>query len=220
MKDGDRFYRLVVLATVMREVGTRVKNGKEYVRRERFAIVKCDCGKRFEVKVCNVRTGNTRSCGCTPRPKDEKRPPKSENHGMSSHPLYRVWSYMRQRCQNPNNTSYHSYGGRGIKVCQEWEENPLEFIKWGLANGYEPDLTLERINNDGDYCPENCRFATKLEQNQNTQKAARVEAFGETKSYRAWSRDVRCVVPWYTLRERILKGVDAEKAICTPPGEL
>lgn len=213
VKDGDRFYRLIVLATFMKVVGTRQKRGRTYPRRERYAIVECECGERLEVTVCNLRTGNTRSCGCSPRKNPEHRPPKTINHGLSTHPLYSVWTGMRQRCQNPNNGGYRNYGDRGIQVCPEWED-PEVFIAWGTQTGYKSGLTLDRIDNDGDYEPGNCRWATPYQQAQNTQKAARVAAFGETKTYRAWSRDPRCVVPWHVLRYRIVEqGMIPEDAI-------
>ena len=82
-------------------------------------------------------------------------------HGLSSHPLYRVWAGMKARCYNKNSKIYEYYGRRGIKICNEWINNPTDFIFWGLKNGYKLGLDIDRINNNGDYTPDNCRFTTR-----------------------------------------------------------
>lgn len=87
-------------------------------------------------------------------------------HGMSGTRIYQCWQDMRQRCENPKNAFYGRYGGRGIKVCEEWSEF-LPFYEWAMAHGYREDLTIERVNNDGDYCPANCKWATQHEQSLN-----------------------------------------------------
>jgi len=91
---------------------------------------------------------------------------KNIKHGMHGTRLYKIWSNMLQRCSNPNFKEYESYGGRGIKVCEEWK-NSKSFIEWALSNGYSNKLTIDRIENDKDYSPDNCRWATSLEQNRN-----------------------------------------------------
>lgn len=87
-------------------------------------------------------------------------------HGMSRTRLYQCWSDMKQRCLNPNNSFYYRYGGRGIKFCDEWRDF-TSFMEWALSNGYSDDLTLDRIDNDGNYCPENCKWSTQREQSLN-----------------------------------------------------
>lgn len=84
-------------------------------------------------------------------------------HGLRNHPLYGVWNSMVKRCENERSDNFKYYGGRGIHVCEEWRVHPDSFIYWGIENGYAPGLEIDRIDNDGDYCPENCRFITHQE---------------------------------------------------------
>lgn len=91
---------------------------------------------------------------------------KHERHGMSRTRLYRIWIDMRSRCESKNNRFYYRYGGRGISVCEQWNKFSV-FHEWAINNGYSDDLTIDRIDNDGDYCPENCKWSTQHEQSMN-----------------------------------------------------
>ena len=124
--------------------------------RDAFWSCKCDCGREVEVTSSNLKTGNTKSCGCLKRALLIN---KNHVHGFCDHKLYTVWCNMLTRCSNKY---YHRYGGRGISVCEEWKK-PEVFIQWALKSGWEDGLQIDRVDNDGDYCPENCRFVTRLE---------------------------------------------------------
>jgi hypothetical protein len=125
---------------------------------------------------------------------------------------------MKRRRYNPNERGYKNYGGRGISVCALWRANTVAFVEWGLANGWKPALTIERIDVNGNYCPENCRFATHKEQANNTRRTIRVTAFGETKSLSDWMNDPRTArIERNTIAHRIKKlGLDPEIALTLP----
>jgi hypothetical protein len=138
-------------------------------------------------------------------------------HGMAGTRLYNTWNGMWQRCTNWNDKSYDDYGGRGIVVDRRWVEF-IPFMEWALANGYSSDLMIDRIDNNGPYSPENCRWVTNQENSFNRRDSMMLTAYGETKSAPLWARDPRCVVTHHTLRDRIRQGWPAEYAISTPPG--
>lgn len=128
----------------------------------------CDCGQTVNAIGCNLRNGHTRSCGCLSK---ELVGNQFRTHGMVGHKLYRVWGGMKARCGNPNNPAYQNYGGRGIIVCEDWKE-PKTFFNWALSNGYKQGLEIDRIDNNGNYEPGNCRFVTpaKNARNRRTSK--------------------------------------------------
>jgi hypothetical protein len=126
------------------------------------------------------------------------------------------WNGMKARCSIISNTNYKNYGGRGVKVCDEWVDNYKAFRGWALQNGYSDELTIDRIDNDGNYEPGNCRWVTADEQARNKRSTVRLTAFGETKPMLEWLKDKRCVVSRDTLARRIRDGYDHESSISCP----
>lgn len=135
-------------------------------------------------------------------------------HNMSETSLYYAWLAMKQRCYNKNNPKYRIYGAKGIKVCAEWKDNFCAFVDWALKNGYGVNLTIDRIDGDGDYCPDNCRFVSYEVQANNTSRNVFVEYNGEKKSVSQWAK--RLGINVSTLQRRFYKGWSIEKALTTP----
>ena len=146
---------------------------------------RCECGNEKVVMGHNLKSGNVKSCGCL---RSETTSARCYKHGGTNTRLYNIFSQMLNRCNNQNNTNYKDYGGRGITVCNEWLVYQ-NFKAWALANGYADDLTIDRIDNDKGYSPENCRWATRKEQNGNRRNNRLITFEGETKTLSQWATD-------------------------------
>ena len=135
--------------------------------RHSYWLCRCDCGNKTIVARGNLVGNKTKSCGCL---RKETSKNKSTKHGLRYCPLYSVWNDMIHRCYNPKCKNYLYYGKRGIAVCDEWRISLENFIKWAEANGYKENLEIDRINNDGDYEPTNCRWIMRKQNNWNRGK--------------------------------------------------
>lgn len=142
-----------------------------------YWLCSCECGNKTVARGSHLKSGNITSCGCA-----------RGTHRESSTRLYHVWISMRDRCSNVNNPAYKRYGGRGIFVCGEWDSDYECFREWALNNGYSPDLSIDRRDNDGPYTPQNCRWATPREQANNTRRTRFIEYCGVTMSVSEWAR--------------------------------
>jgi hypothetical protein len=193
--------------TIICEVPRAGRNTKY----DRFFLCRCTCGKTKEVRMKLLRSYETLSCGCRAhtQPNNGKR-----THGMSKGPLYSTWYSMMRRCLDETNKDFKQYGGRGVSVCSRWRT----FTKFysDMSKTWEEGLTLDRKDVNGDYEPNNCRWATVLQQNRNKTSTRRLTAFGETKALTAWAEDPRCRVSARLLMQRFDRGWNHATAITKP----
>ena len=192
---GKRFGKLVVIGRAGRD--------KHYNTRW---LCRCDCGNETVVLGGNLTRGASMSCGCTRGGKP--------THGHCGERIYTNWKQMKKRCSNPNDKYFKDYGGRGINVCKEWDDFD-QFYKWAMEHGYSDELTIDRIDNDGDYCPDNCRWATQKEQARNKRNNHLLTYNGETLTMVDWAEIVG--IPYNTLERRInALGWSVERALTEP----
>ena len=160
----------------------------------------CDCGKEMIVSSSALLTGHTVSCGC-----------KKIKHGFShKERLYNTWGCMRQRCNNPNNTSYEHYGGRGISICDEWNDY-VNFRNWAYANGYDDTLSIDRINNDGNYEPSNCRWVNNEVQTNNQSRNRIIEYKGCKYTMAQLAKELG--LSYSSMQHRIERGWSIERIV-------
>ncbi|MFB6873719.1 hypothetical protein [Streptomyces sp. NPDC056323] len=195
---GQRFGRLVVIAEAGRQ------------DRKVTWLCRCDCGTESTVRGANLRSGHTTSCGCWKR---ERIVEASRTHGQSSSRLYKIWRGMVRRTSDPNNPDYARYGGRGISVCEDWRKS---FEAFARDMGKRPEgMTLDRIDNDGNYEPSNCRWSTATEQARNKRSNRLLTYAGQTLPISVWAEHTG--IRGHTISSRIRCGWSVERALTVPP---
>lgn len=169
---------------------------------------KCDCGEIKVVSSNHMRRGLVKSCGCLNRDQ-----PHKTIHGDRQTRLYKIWIDMRQRCSNPNNSAYKNYGGRGVRVCSEWNDYQV-FKAWAMGNGYDENLTIERVDVDGGYNPDNCEWITRKDQGFNRRNNHVLTYNGETKTLTEWCNELN--LSYDMVRGRLKRGWTVEAALTIP----
>jgi hypothetical protein len=175
-RTGETYGRLTIIGDAPREN-----------KQARRVFVQCNCEAKTikSVLLHSLRCGETKSCGCWCK---ENAKVKSTTHGMTKHPLYRIWAGIIKRCTNPNNKSFKNYGGRGIFVCNKWKK--FENFYSDMHQTYKPELSIERIDNDKGYSPDNCKWATNSEQVRNRRMTIFITMNGKTQCVKDWANEM------------------------------
>lgn len=198
---GQRFGRLVAIEKISAK-GIATK-----------WLCMCDCGKKVSVLTHSLISGNTSSCGCLHREKlAENNKISKRKHGMTGTRLYRIWGGMKRRCYEIANKDYERYGARGIIICDAWLTDFQFFYEWAMSNGYKDDLSIDRIENDGNYEPSNCKWTTVKIQNNNRRTNHLINFNGKTQNLNQWADELG--INRVSLRGRISKlGWSIERAL-------
>lgn len=164
----------------------------------------CECGNVINVVCSNLKNGHSTSCGCYKKT-------CSITHNETKTRLHRIWASMKARCYNTNHPKYKHWGGRGVVVCTEWKDSYETFRDWALANGYRDDLQIDRIDNNGNYEPKNCRWATPKQQSNNKRNNCIITYKNETHTISEWS--IIIGVKSATIQRRLAKNMPIEKVL-------
>lgn len=171
--------------TVLEELAERKHGTKVYK-------CQCDCGNIVDVRKDMLKSGNTKSCGCLQREKASTTAKNKRIHGKSKTRLYGIYHHIINRCCNKNVLNYSNYGGRGITICEEWLNDFMAFYNWSISNGYNDNLTIDRIDVNGNYEPSNCRWVTPKQQSNNRRSSILLNYNGEIKTIKQWSEKLSC----------------------------
>lgn len=201
---GQRFGRLTVL-----------ERGEDYISPKGRKVVRwrcrCDCGNVKDIAASHLRGGDNISCGCFHKERlVEAGKENGTTHGLSKTRIYHLFQNMKLRCSDEKSESYKNYGGRGIRVCEEWSGKGgfEKFYAWALENGYSDELTIDRIDVDGDYSPENCRWTDWNTQYNNTTKSVKLTYNGKTQTAAQWAKELG--LDRHTIYGRIKRGYPIE----------
>jgi len=205
---GSRYGRLTVISEAERY---KAPSGHT----ERRVLCECDCGNRRVVLLNSVRSGRTHSCGCLANDATAARNRRNATHRMSKSPTYLCWYSMRQRCNNTHHQAYAKYGGRGITVCERWEHSFENFLE-DMGPRPSAEHSIDRIENDGNYDPENCRWASATQQGRNKHNNVLLSCHGDTMCQSEWAE--RIGITPEGLSARINRGWSVEDAVTIPAG--
>lgn len=187
---GQRFGKLIAIKPMF-------KKGSCW-----YWLFRCDCGKEKVIRKNSVKNGIVISCGCY---KNKKLLQVNTKHGLWNNRIYHIYRGIYRRCMNLKCSNYKNYGGRGIKICNEWldEKNGVKnFYEWAINNGYKYDLTIDRIDNNGDYCPENCRWVTMKKQQQNRRNNIIIEYNNKKQCLSEWLRFFKKAYCCYYIKKK------------------
>ncbi len=188
---GKVFGRLTIIDSVV-------------IGRKRHYKCECSCGNVKIIRKDSILKEKqpTRSCGCIKKEQDTVNlKPQETTHGLTKHRIYAIFNGMKDRCYNNKNARYYRYGGRGIKICQKWLDDFLNFYNWAIFNGYKEGLTIERKNNNGNYSPENCEWIEFKEQSKNRKNTIKI--MHENKIYCLMDFSKIVNIPYGTLINRV-----------------
>lgn len=197
---GQKFGRL----TVLKYVYSKYK--------KRHWLCQCKCGNVSIVSTSQLKSGKTKSCGCLRRETTSQNAKKIKStHHLTNTRIYSIWRSMKKRCYLSSNDAYKDYGARGIKVCDKWKNDFISFYNWAMANGYKEDLTLDRINVNGNYEPNNCRWANWKVQQNNKRNNIFLTYNNITKNIYEWSEITG--IKYCTIWWRYNKGWNTERIL-------
>lgn len=203
---GNRYGRLTVIG---REGSYTHKGGSKSATWKCL----CDCGNEVIVPTCRLKSGNTKSCGCFHKEKLADRNKTSAIHGGKSggkpERLYRIWSGIRRRCYEETLDAYKYYGSRGITVCDDWKNDYSKFREWSLNNGYKDNLSIDRIDVNGNYSPENCRWIDAKTQANNRRNNVCITYHGKTQTVAQWAEETG--MPYRRIEYRLKAGWEVQK---------
>jgi len=207
VEGGKKYARLTVLRLFKKEGSYR-----------KMAECICDCGKHMVTRAESLENGNTKSCGCLHNEQSRERALKmgavNKTHGETGTRLYRIWRSMRKRCNDTTHEAYSRYGGKGIKVCKEWEHDFCAFSKWAKENGYNETLTIDRIDNSKGYSSDNCRWVTMKVQQNNKSNNRIIEFNGDKMTLTQWGEATG--LNKNIIHDRLANGWTVEEALTTP----
>lgn len=199
---GQKFGRLTVIKRA-EKINNRIK-----------WLCKCDCGNEKKVNSAELLSGNTKSCGCYQKEQTSK---ARKTHGLSKTRLYRIWKDMKVRCSYNKNDNFHWYGERNISVCQDWNDFSA-FAEWAIKNGYNDFLSIDRIDTNGNYCPDNCRWISQKEQCKNRRNTKFITINGVSHTISEWSSISGVYVK--NIYARINRSWKSEDAVFKPTRKI